>query len=81
MDTHNLVLIELDAIVEEFMPSPMPPDIGDATKLSDLRLDSVAFSSLVTRLEMKFGFIPLGILRGTSFPETIGELIEAYEQV
>ncbi len=79
MDTRNLVLTQLGGIVNEFTPYSMPPDVDDTTQLADFRLDSVAFTSLLARLEELFGFIPIGILRGTAFPETVGDLIEAYE--
>lgn len=79
MDIRNLVLLQLATIVGEFTPYSMPPDVDDTTLLVNFHLDSVAFTSLLARLEEQIGFIPLGILRGTSFPETVGELVAAYE--
>lgn len=79
MDTRSIVMYHLQATVEAFTPLGFPATADDAMLLQEFMLDSVAYTSLLTALEGEFGFIPMGILRGVAFPETIGELIEAYQ--
>lgn len=78
MEIRSVVLRHLQATVEMFTPLAFPDEVADDQLLRDFMLDSVAYTSLLTSLEGEFGCIPLGILSGTAFPETIGELIEAY---
>lgn len=80
MDTRTIVLGQLQATVEAFTPRPFPPNVKNEKPLNDFHLDSVAFTSLLVALEQQFGFIPIGILRGVAFPQTVGELIAAYEE-
>lgn len=79
METRTIILTHLQTTVEQFTPLPFPAMIEDEMQLNDFHLDSVAFTSLLVALEQQFGFIPTGILRGIAFPQTIGELITAYE--
>lgn len=77
MEIRSIVLAQLTSIVDQF--SPFPIEVHDETLLDELGLDSVAFTSLLVGLERELGFIPSGILQGLLFPETVGELIETYE--
>lgn len=76
----NVILKHLAATVAEHSPLPFPDKIDEAMPLKDFWLDSVAFASMLTAIEGEVGFIPMQILRGKAFPETIGELIAAYER-
>lgn len=78
MEIREIVLTQLKLTVELFTPLPFPDTVDDRQLLRDFMLDSVAYTSLLTALEGELGLIPLGILGGTAFPETVGELIEAY---
>jgi hypothetical protein len=70
----------LAATVEEHSPLPFPEEIDEEMPLKEFWLDSVAFAGLLTAIEGEVGYIPSTILGGVAFPETIGELIVAYEQ-
>ena len=76
----NTVLTQLQTIVENFTPLPFPDDVNDDTTLDAFRLDSIAFTTLLVNLEGEVGFIPSNILEGIAFPETVGDLIDAYEK-
>lgn len=75
----DVILKHLAATVAEHSPLPFPEEIEEEMLLKDFWLDSVAFFGMLTAIEGEVGFIPEGILRGVAFPETIGELIAAYE--
>ncbi|MEZ4725561.1 MAG: hypothetical protein R3E79_00325 [Caldilineaceae bacterium] len=79
MGIRNTVLEQLRLAVEEFTSLPFPEQINDEILLDKFHLDSVAFTNLLVRLEEQIGFIPSGILQGIAYPETIGHLIQAYE--
>lgn len=79
MDIRTTILNQLARVVTESSPLPFPQAVCDSMMLNDFYLDSVAFTSLLTGIEGEVGFIPSGILEGTAFPRTIGELIKAYE--
>ncbi len=79
MNIREMVLRHLAAVVTERSPLPFPAEVDDEMLLDDFWLDSIAFTALVTGIEAEVGFIPTEILKGVSFPETIGDLIEAYE--
>lgn len=79
MDVRQLILAELRATVEEFTPIPFPDPVDDDMLLDAFHLDSGAFTTLLVGLEAQMGFIPSGILQGVAFPETVGDLIQAYE--
>jgi hypothetical protein len=78
MDVRNIVLQQLKATVEKFTPFPFPDQVDESIVLRDFMLDSIAYTSLLAKLEGELGFIPMGILSGTAYPETIGALINAY---
>ena len=79
MQIRAVVLKHLAAVVEANSPLPFPEVVNDEMFLDEFWLDSVAFTSLVTGIEAELGFIPFAILKGTAFPRTIGELVQAYE--
>ena len=79
MQIREIVLKHLASVVETNSPLPFPEDVSDEMFLDDFWLDSIAFTSLVTGIEAELGIIPLPILKGTAFPRTIGELVQAYE--
>lgn len=79
MRIREIVLKHLAAVVQTNSPLPFPEEVSDEMFLNDFWLDSIAFTSLVTLIEVELGFIPLPILKGTAFPRTIGELVQAYE--
>lgn len=78
MDVREIVLNELQLVVEKFASLPFPTEVSDEMYLEDFWLDSVAFVSLLAGLENKLGIIPMKMLQGVWFPETIGELVTAY---
>jgi acyl carrier protein len=77
-EIHDIILTHLRTTVESLTPLPFPDDVDAETPLQTFRLDSVAFTSLLVGLEQAFGFIPSKILQGIAYPQTVGELIEAY---
>lgn len=79
MNIRETVLIQLAAVVEEHSPLPFPDVVPDNTLIGDFWLDSIAFTKLLTNIEESIGFIPIDILKGSTFPETIGELVEMCE--
>ncbi|MEM7534633.1 MAG: hypothetical protein AAF639_20810 [Chloroflexota bacterium] len=79
MNIREIVLTQLASIVEESSPLPFPDPVPDDTLIGDFWLDSIAFTNLLAKIEEIVGFIPIEILKGATFPETIGELVEMYE--
>jgi acyl carrier protein len=55
--------------------SPLTDDL----KLMDTGLDSLGFAILVTRLEDKLGFDPFTEASEASYPVTLGDLLNLYE--
>jgi acyl carrier protein len=80
MNIREIILTQLAAIVREQTPIPFPDDVSDDTLLADFWLDSVAFVTLLVRIEEKVGFVPTVILEGVSNPETIGDFVALYEE-
>lgn len=78
MHIREVVLHHLAEVVTANSPLPFPEDVSDEMFLDDFWLDSIAFTSLVTGIEADLGFIPLAILEGSTFPRTIGELVQVY---
>jgi acyl carrier protein len=58
----------------------LPPLDNDLT-LHETGFDSLGFAILVARLEDDLGIDPFTISNDASFPLTIGDFIEAYENV
>lgn len=80
MNIRKIILTALASVVEEHSPLPFPDPVPDDMLIGDFWLDSIAFTSLLTSIEEGVGFIPVEILKGTTFPETIGEMVEMYER-
>lgn len=80
MTIREIVRNKLASVVEAHSPMPFPETISDDDLLETFGLDSVAFTSLIAQLEEEVGFIPTEILEGDAYPETFGELVQAYER-
>lgn len=78
MEIRRTILNQLQSVVEEFTPLPFPDEVDDDTLLDIFWLDSVAFTSLIVRLEEELGFIPETILQEGIIPKTLGELVNLY---
>jgi len=57
------------------------PPLDDKLSLHETGFDSLAFAILVARLEDELGIDPFTISEDARFPLTIGDFIEAYENV
>jgi acyl carrier protein len=57
------------------------PPLDDALSLHETGFDSLAFAILVARLEDDLGIDPFTISENATFPLTVGDFIEAYENV
>jgi acyl carrier protein len=57
------------------------PPLADDLSLHDTGFDSLGFAILVARLEDDLGIDPFTISEDAAFPLTIGDFIEAYENV
>lgn len=79
MTIREIVRSQLAAVVAESSPMPFPETIHDDDPLEAFGLDSVAYTSLLTRIEAEVGYIPTAILEGDFYPETFGELVSAYQ--
>lgn len=80
MDIFDTILKELKTILDEGSPVPLPDDVSRDTRLEDLALDSLSYSNLLNALESTLGYIPTKVLQGVWFPDTLGDLVEAYEE-
>lgn len=80
MPIREIILKHLADTVAAHSPLPFPEEIDEAMPIEEFWLDSVAFAAMLTSIEGEIGFSPPQILRGIAFPETIGELIIAYER-
>ena len=80
MTIREIVRNKLAAVVEEHSPVSFPETISDDDLLEAFGLDSVAFTSLIAQLEEEIGHVPTAILEGDAYPETFGELVEAYQR-
>ena len=79
MTIREIVQNHLASVVTESSPVDFPETIDDDDRLEDFWLDSVAFSELLSRIEKDVGYIPAPILEGEFYPETFGELVNAYQ--
>ena len=79
MTIREIVQVHLAAVVEEHSPVPCPEIINDDDLIETFWLDSVAFATLLTRIETEVGYIPTSILEGDLCPQTFGELVAAYQ--
>jgi acyl carrier protein len=57
------------------------PPLDDDLLLNETGFDSLAFAILVARLEDDLGIDPFTISEEAAFPVTIGEFVQAYENV
>ena len=57
------------------------PPLHDQLSLQDTGFDSLAFAILVARLEDDLGLDPFTLAEDAAFPSTVGEFVEAYENV
>lgn len=55
--------------------------LNDDLPLLDSGLDSLAFATIVARLELELNVDPFGSAESGQFPVTFGELVRFYEQV
>ena len=78
MNIREIVQTHLIVVILESSPVPVPDEIDDDALLEDFWLDSVAFASLLDRIEKDVGYIPSDILEGALYPTTFGELVAAY---
>ncbi len=78
INIREIVLAKLATIVEEHSELPFPINVTNTTKLNEFWLDSIAFAALMSELEMVIGYIPEDFFMRTSFPETVGDLVQMY---
>jgi acyl carrier protein len=57
------------------------PPLQDDLSLHETGFDSLAFAILVARLEDDLGLDPFTLADDAAFPSTVGELVQAYENV
>lgn len=79
MSIRDIVLARLSEAVAKHSPMPFPGEMEDDDGLDVFGLDSLAFMGLLTAIEKDVGYIPRAILEGDLYPETLGELVSAYD--
>ena len=79
MSIREIVLARLAEAVAAHSPMPFPDEMDDDDELDVFGLDSLAFMELLTAIEKDVGYIPRAILEGDLYPETLGELVSAYD--
>jgi acyl carrier protein len=57
------------------------PQLTDDLSLHETGFDSLAFAILVARLEDELGIDPFTISEDAAFPSTVGDFVQAYENV
>jgi acyl carrier protein len=77
MTIREVIFSEIRKIGEEQAAQLAP--LTDDLKLMDTGLDSLGFAILVTRLEDKLGFDPFTEANEASYPVTLGDLLNFYE--
>lgn len=77
MNIREAILSEMRMIGEE--QKAQLAALTDDLSLMDSGLDSLGFAILVTRLEDKLGFDPFTTADEAPYPETIGDLMNLYE--
>lgn len=80
MHIRQIVLEQLAATVEQSSPVPFPDDVTNETSLDEFWLDSVAFAGMIGKLEKRLGYVPMVLLEAAYFPQTVGALVEIYEE-
>ena len=79
MSVRLKIFAAMERVAEEQQVT-LPP-LDDHLSLHETGFDSLAFAILVARLEDELGIDPFTISEDASFPLTIGDFIEAYENV
>jgi acyl carrier protein len=77
MSIREIVLSEIRKIGEEQAARLAP--LTDDLRLRDSGLDSLGLAILVTRLEDELGFDPFTEAGEARYPETLGDLVNFYE--
>ena len=77
MTIREAIFSEIRKIGQEQAAQLAP--LTDDLKLMDTGLDSLGFAILVTRLEDKLGFDPFTEAEEASYPVTLGDLLNFYE--
>lgn len=80
MSTREIVLRHLAATVERSSPVRFPESVSDETRLDQFWIDSVNFAALMSGLGKELGCVPRVLLEGVYYPETVGSLVEIYEE-
>lgn len=57
------------------------PPLHDGLSLQDTGFNSLSFAILVARLEDDLGLDPFTLADDAAFPSTVGEFVQAYENV
>lgn len=78
MTIREVVLINLRGIIEEYSPAPLLDELSDDMLLEDLYLDSVAFATLISRIEAEIDFVPYALFSGQE-AQTVGQFVSMYE--
>lgn len=79
MSVRLKIIAAMRQVAEEQKVS-LPP-LDDVLSLHETGFDSLAFAILVARLEDDLGIDPFTISENATFPLTVGDFIEAYENV
>jgi len=78
MDTKATIIAQIKQIAQEMAIQDLPA-LKEDLVLTDSGLDSLAIAILVTRLEDTLGVDPFTDSDGISYPVTLGDLIQLYE--
>ena len=79
MSVRLRIFAAMERIAEEQQVS-LPP-LDDSLSLHETGFDSLAFAILVARLEDDLGIDPFTISEDAAVPLTVGDFVEAYENV
>jgi acyl carrier protein len=79
MSVRSEIIAAMRQVAEE-QKVTLPP-LNDELSLHETGFDSLAFAILVARLEDDLGVDPFTLSEDATFPLTIGDFIQAYENV
>ncbi|MBV9563024.1 MAG: acyl carrier protein [Bradyrhizobium sp.] len=79
MSTRLRIFAAMKQVAEEQRVT-LPPLVDDLS-LHETGFDSLAFAILVARLEDDLGIDPFTIAEDAAFPLTVGDFVQAYENV
>lgn len=79
MSVRLRIIAAMKQIAEE-QKVTLPP-LNDDLSLHETGFDSLAFAILVARLEDDLGTDPFTLAEDATFPLTVGDFIQAYENV